>query len=161
MGRVKPAKQAVTKGSGGRLKGSVAKAPSKATAKGKRASGKASALGSEALDIATGFVPGGAVAKLGAKLAFKGGAKIVSKVRGRKAAGGAAAGGFRKRRRGIVPKAVRKYVNKLARRRKHEEKIIRKLISASGARKIVGRFGGFRGSRGVITRSEASQALRQ
>ena len=69
---------------------------------------------------------------------------------------GFGAGG--KRRRSSVPKTVRKWVSKTVRKRKQQEKIMRKLVRISGVGRMMNKRSG---SRGVITRSEALRALRR
>lgn len=65
-----------------------------------------------------------------------------------------------RRRKGVVPKTVRKWASKITRRRKQEEKIVKKLFGAEGG-KIVKKAKPSRyGSAGVITKAEALQALR-
>lgn len=70
-------------------------------------------------------------------------------------------GGGGRRRRGVVPKTVRKWAGKITRRRKQEEKIVKKLFGAEGG-KIVKKAKPSRfGSSGVITKAEALKALRE
>ncbi len=153
MGRIKPIKAASLKGGGGRIKASAPKKATKATAKGKRAAGVAKA----AMSVAGTFVP--APVRVAATV----GRAVVGKVQAVRAAraGKAAPARFGRRRRGIVPKTVKKWVGKMVRRRKQETKVLNKLMSASGAKRMFGGFGSRRGSKGVITKGEALAALRK
>ena len=68
----------------------------------------------------------------------------------------------KRHRKGVVPKTVRKWASKITRRRKQEEKIVKKLFGAEGG-KIVKKpkASRFSGSAGVITKAEALEALRR
>lgn len=69
--------------------------------------------------------------------------------------------GGRRRRKGVVPKTVKKWASKITRRRKQEEKIVKKLFGAEGGKIVkkpkVSRYG----SPGVITRQEMNEAIRR
>ena len=81
---------------------------------------------------------------------------FVSEVRGKKSGGGI------RRRRGTVPKTVRKWIGKISRRRKQEEKQIRKLIGSDGGKVIRRpRKAKFGYSPGVVTKSEFMEAMRR
>ena len=68
----------------------------------------------------------------------------------------------RRHRKGVVPKTVRKWASKITRRRKQEEKIVKKLFGAEGGKIVkkpkTSRYGA---SAGVITKAEALDALRR
>ena len=98
-----------------------------------------------------GAVVGGAVLveKAAEKLGVRGGAGFIGK-RGTKSG---------KRRRGSVPKTVRRWASKMASRRKTEENIVRKLFGTGGGKIIKAPKRAF-GGRGVITAAEAREALR-
>jgi len=64
-----------------------------------------------------------------------------------------------RRSRASVPKTVRKWVTKTVSKRKQQDKMLRKMLSASGASRLMGAKRA--GSRGVITAQEASNALRR
>lgn len=155
MGRIKPSKS-VSKGSGGRLRGSVA-STQRATASGKRRSGLQTALSAVTSSVAGRAIIG--VAKRHPLLATAGlaigGIAAIKGIRALRARGQA---GMR-RRKGIVPKTVKKYVARMVRKRKQENKIIRKLISSSGAGRLFTPRAA--SSSGVITRAEASRALKR
>lgn len=67
-----------------------------------------------------------------------------------------------KRRRGVIPKRVRKWLGKTVRRRKAEERAMRKMLKIKGASRVVrqSRYSDY-GSPGVITRSEALRDLKR
>ncbi len=67
--------------------------------------------------------------------------------------------GKKRTRSKTVPKHVRKWISKTDRRRKMEEKYIRKLLATSGVAKDIRRAAKSK-TTGVITRSEAEKALR-
>ena len=67
----------------------------------------------------------------------------------------------KKRRRGTVPKTVRKWIGKITRRRKNEEKQIKKLVGSDGGKVIRRPKKSYGFSPGVITRSEAMEAMRR
>ena len=85
----------------------------------------------------------------GAGLVTKGAIALGKKVFGRK-------DGAPKKRRSLVPKAVKKYVSRMSRRRDQEEKVLKKVIKGAGlmpkAKKI---------SPGVITQEEMLRALKR
>ena len=68
----------------------------------------------------------------------------------------------RRHRKGVVPKTVRKWASKITRRRKQEEKIVKKLFGAEGGKIVkkpkASRYGM---SPGSITKAEALDALRR
>lgn len=66
----------------------------------------------------------------------------------------------RHRRKGVVPKTVRKWSSRITRRRKQEEKVIKKLFGNDGGKIIKKPKMSKYGSSGVITKAEALQALR-
>ena len=78
---------------------------------------------------------------------------------GSKKSGG---GSGRRHRKGVVPKTVRKWASKITRRRKQEEKIVKKLFGAEGGKIVkkpkASRYGM---SPGSITKAEALDALRR
>ena len=63
-------------------------------------------------------------------------------------------------RRGVVPKTVRKWAGKITRRRKQEEKIVKKLFGADGGKIVKKPKASRYGSPGVITKAEALAALK-
>ena len=81
---------------------------------------------------------------------------VISEVRGKRGGGGV------RRRRGTVPKTVRKWIGKITRRRKNEEKQIRKLVGSDGG-KVVRRprKAKYGYSPGVVTKSEFMEAMRR
>lgn len=67
----------------------------------------------------------------------------------------------RKRRRGVVPKVVRKWSSKMASRRKQEEKIVKKLFGSDGGKILKKPKVSRGGSPGFITAAEAREAMRR
>lgn len=78
-----------------------------------------------------------------------------------KSGSGKAAGSGRRHRKGVVPKTVRKWAGKITRRRKSEEKIIKKLFGADGGKIVKKPKSSRYGTPGVITRAEALEAMRR
>lgn len=95
----------------------------------------------------TAITVGGIIEKAAEKLGVRGGAGFIGKRTDGK-----------KRRRGKVPKTVRKWATKITSRRKQEEKIVKELFGAGGG-KIV-KAPKKNSSNGNISRSEALSALR-
>lgn len=89
---------------------------------------------------------------LAAGAAAVGGVALLKRLKGAKATG------FR-RRRGKVPKAVKKWITRTTSRRKQEEKAMRKALRIAGVSRTSGAR--MRGTRGVITKGEALAALRK
>lgn len=124
----------------------VQRAPQKGGAK------KAIVKGAQVIaELGIDMLPGGPVAK---KL-LKGGVQVAKSLKGKSAENG------KKRRRGVVPKTVRKWSNRMTRRRKQEEKIVKKLFGAEGGKIVkkpkISRYG----SPGVITQQEVREAMRR
>jgi len=112
-------------------------------AKGGKVKGAVTAVGG-ILDRAMGAYTGSTVSEI--KADFSGSSKKAK--------------GTGRHRRGVVPKTVRKWAGKITRRRKQEEKIVKKLFGAEGG-KIVKKPKSRYGSPGVITRAEAMEAMRR
>lgn len=105
---------------------------------------------------ATGALRAGIVGAIGGAAVGAGAAVLANKFFGKK--GKQATSGKGKRRRSPVPKVVKKWATRYASRQKQAAKIIRKVFGSDGS-KIVKRPRRF--SRGVITASEAREALRE
>ena len=149
MGRIKPRK-VVSKGAGGRIRTS-GKTLRKGTQIGKRLLRGAKIAATTITPQGRALAVGGAiVGKVKEKLAARAATKAQAQAMGIP---------FR-RRKGLVPKSVRKYVNKLTRRRKAENKILNKLFSRSGVGKVFKARSPMT-SEGIITRAEARRALKR
>ena len=124
---------------------SVKSSKSAKPAKGAKVKGVVKAVGG-IIDRAVGAYTGSSVSNVVSD--FKGG-KTTTKGTGKK------------HRHGVVPKTVRKWASKITRRRKQEEKVVKKLFGADGGKIVkkakVSRYG----SPGVITRAEAMEAMRR
>lgn len=74
----------------------------------------------------------------------------------------ASVSGLRKRRRGVVPKTVKKWASRYARKRKQTEKVIKNVFGSDGS-KLLGsrRRRSYGGSPGVITSAEVREAMRR
>lgn len=70
--------------------------------------------------------------------------------------------GKKKHRRGVVPKTVKKWATRYARKRKQTDKVIKNIFGADGS-KLIGqrKRRSFGGSPGVITSAEAREAMRR
>lgn len=123
---------------------------------GKRPAGRATGARGRVAAAVAQVIP--LPARVVGKGVLKGAGAVVGFVQRRRAAGKVGfAAGLKRRRRGIVPKAVKKYVARMVRKRKQENKVITKLLSVSGAKRM---FGGSKaGSKGSITAKEAMAAL--
>lgn len=111
---------------------------------------------------------GKAARRAGGKALLKAGARAVPGLGTAMAAGDAVSAlrgsrtpkqiGFGKRRKGKIPKAVRKWASRIVSRRKQEEKLVRKLFGTGGGKVIKAQK---KGSPGVITQEERLAALRR
>jgi hypothetical protein len=90
--------------------------------------------------------------KLAERLGVRGGAGFIGKNPNKQLARSG------KRRRGKVPKSVRKWASKIVSRRNQEEKIVKDLFGTSGGKVI--KAPKKSASAGFISRSEAERALR-
>lgn len=84
---------------------------------------------------------------------------VVGLVKGKK---GSKAAGGKKRRRGVVPKVVKKWASRYARKRKQTEKVVRNVFGSDGS-KLLGprRKRSYGGSPGFITQAEVREAMRR
>lgn len=69
--------------------------------------------------------------------------------------------GGKRHRRGVVPKTVKKWATRYARKRKQAEKVIKNVFGSDGSKLLGPRKKKSYGSPGVITRAELSEAMRR
>lgn len=114
-------------------------------AKGGKVKGALKSVGG-VLDRAMGAYTGSTLGDL--KADYKKGAKRISL-------------GGKRRKKGVVPKTVRKWASKITKRRKQEEKIVKKLFGAEGGKIMKKAKTSRYGTPGVISRAEAMEAMRR
>lgn len=137
-----------------RIKGKPVKAQRTVKQTNKQRNSKLRSTAQSMLGAGVSLLPGGDIAKAGNALIAGGLKKNLPGMKKKE--------GGKKRRRGVVPKIVKRWATRYASKRKQAEKVIKKVFGSDGS-KITGarKVRKYGTSPGIITAAEAREAMRK